>query len=113
MPEVTVILPTCDRPLLVGRALDSLRAQTFTDFELLLVDGNRAGPPVGENPQLAQGRLERSIEGDGGIGQFCRCGFTVLRLRGAPEWRFALYALLARFRPAALKPDLPAFSHDS
>ena len=302
VPEVTVILPTCDRPHLVGRALDSLRAQTFTDFELLLVDGNRHEPPVSENPQLAealqdprvrvldgratrnaamsrnvglqaahgtwiaflddddayrpdkveaqhrlactsgsplvlcgyefvwpgrrrrrqvdrarfcgdeiltraflgspvlfhrrddqvrfderltagedlnyalqlvirhqlrelpcvprplvvvyppsagrsgvhhdkaavwracrvsarlatrgnfsraarhallaQGRLERSMEGYGGNGQFCRCVFAVLRLRGAHEWRFALYALLARIRHAAPKPDLPVTSHD-
>lgn len=53
MPEVSVILPTCDRPRLVGHALRSLLAQTFTNLEVLLVDSNRREPPVADNPELA------------------------------------------------------------
>lgn len=52
VPEVSVILPTCDRPDLVGRALASLLTQTFEDFEVLLIDANRNSPPVAKNPLL-------------------------------------------------------------
>ncbi len=46
MPAVSVILPTCDRPQLWPRALASVAAQTFSDWEVLLVDSNRDAPPV-------------------------------------------------------------------
>lgn len=46
MPRVTVILPTCDRPQLLPRAVASVFAQTEPDFELLLVDNNLRNPPV-------------------------------------------------------------------
>ena len=41
-PTVTVIVPTRNRPQLVGRAVESILAQTFTDFEVILVDNNAA-----------------------------------------------------------------------
>lgn len=37
-PRVSVILPAYNREALVGRAIDSVLAQTFTDFELIIVD---------------------------------------------------------------------------
>ena len=37
-PEVSVILPTLDRAHLLRRAIASVLAQTFTDFELIVVD---------------------------------------------------------------------------
>jgi glycosyltransferase involved in cell wall biosynthesis len=53
LPEISIILPTCDRPLLLGRALASLLAQTFPDFEVLLIDNNRTTSRVGENRAVA------------------------------------------------------------
>jgi glycosyltransferase involved in cell wall biosynthesis len=38
MPLVSVILPTCDRPEELAEALESLAAQTFTDFEVVLAN---------------------------------------------------------------------------
>lgn len=37
-PRVSVILPAYNRETLVARAIDSVLAQTFTDFELIIVD---------------------------------------------------------------------------
>ena len=36
MPDVSVILPTCDRPDLIPRALGSILAQAGTDFEVVM-----------------------------------------------------------------------------
>lgn len=48
-PRVSVIVRTKDRPRLLGEALESLRAQTFQDFEVVVVnDGGR--PPEGLAP---------------------------------------------------------------
>lgn len=38
MPAVSVIIPTFNRAAMVRRAIESVRAQTFTDWELLVVD---------------------------------------------------------------------------
>jgi len=54
MFAVSVILPTCDRPELVGRALRSVLTQTRADLEVVLVDNNRRTAPVRQNPGLAR-----------------------------------------------------------
>lgn len=38
MPKVSIIIPTCDRPQFLRRALESVRAQTFTEWEAIIVD---------------------------------------------------------------------------
>lgn len=43
-PRVSVVMPTYNRPALLRRALESLAAQTFRDFEVVVV--NDAGTPV-------------------------------------------------------------------
>jgi glycosyltransferase involved in cell wall biosynthesis len=47
MPRVSVILPTCDRPALLKRAVDSVLGQSERDLELLVVDNNRTTAPLG------------------------------------------------------------------
>ncbi len=37
-PRVSVVVPTANRPTMLARALASVRAQTFTDWELLVID---------------------------------------------------------------------------
>ena len=37
-PKVSVIISTYNRPAMIGRALASLHKQTFTDFEVIVVD---------------------------------------------------------------------------
>ena len=39
-PRVSVVLPTFQRPDLLARAIDSVQAQTFEDWELIVVDDN-------------------------------------------------------------------------
>lgn len=39
-PKVSVIINTCDRSQLIGRALESVLQQDFTDFELLVIDAS-------------------------------------------------------------------------
>ena len=46
MPRISVILPTRDRPPLLSRAVASVLAQTERDYELIVVDNNRAEPAV-------------------------------------------------------------------
>lgn len=53
MPAVSVILPTRDRPALLARALSSVLRQTCRDLEVVLVDNNRASPPVRESVELS------------------------------------------------------------
>ena len=49
-PAISVILPTCDRPDLLRVALKSLAWQTFTDFEVIVVNDGETdiAPPVAE-----------------------------------------------------------------
>lgn len=44
MPRVSVILPTHNRPVLLAEALTSLLTQTFTDWEVLIVDDASTTP---------------------------------------------------------------------
>ena len=45
MPRISVIMPTHNRPVLLAEALASLRAQTFSDWEAVIVD-DASSPPV-------------------------------------------------------------------
>lgn len=38
MPRVSVVIPTCNRPDLLPRAIRSVLAQTFQDFEIIVID---------------------------------------------------------------------------
>src|SRR5882672_3883889 len=40
MPLVSVIIPTHNRPQLLKKALESVKAQTFTDYEIIVVSSN-------------------------------------------------------------------------
>lgn len=42
MPLISVILPTSDRPVELAEALESLAAQTFSDFEVVLANDGEA-----------------------------------------------------------------------
>ena len=44
VPTVSVLVPTLNRPQFVGAALASIRAQTFTDFEVIVQDAGSTEP---------------------------------------------------------------------
>ena len=54
-PRISVVMPTYNRPALLARALDSLAAQTYRDFEVVVV--NDAGLPVNEVIEAARTRI--------------------------------------------------------
>lgn len=43
-PGVSVVVPTCDRPDLLGRSVASILTQTFDDFEVIIVDDGTHRP---------------------------------------------------------------------
>ena len=54
MKAVAVITRTKDRPLTLRRALDSVRGQTFADFDWIVVDDGGPPEPVEEVVRQAQ-----------------------------------------------------------
>ena len=38
MPKVSIVVPTCNRPEMLGKALQSILSQSFQDFEVIVVD---------------------------------------------------------------------------
>ena len=44
-PKISVIISTYNRPKMLQRAVDSVLAQTFKDFELIIVDDHSKEPP--------------------------------------------------------------------
>ncbi|MDE2565169.1 MAG: glycosyltransferase family 2 protein, partial [Burkholderiales bacterium] len=64
-PRVSVILPTHDRPALLQEALASLQAQTFGDWEAVVVD-DASDPPVRNDWGDARVRVVRHEAARGG-----------------------------------------------
>jgi glycosyltransferase involved in cell wall biosynthesis len=86
-PRVSVILPTRDRKDLVEGAVRSVLAQTFADWELLIVDdGSVDGTAEALAPYLADGRVRLFRMGGNGEG--------AARNRGLREARGELVAYL-------------------
>ncbi len=61
MPLITVILPTCDRPALLPRAVASVLGQTERNFELLVIDNNRRQPALIEAAPFFGGVMESRV----------------------------------------------------
>lgn len=82
-PRLSVIVPTFERPELLERAWESLRAQTFDDFEVLLVDD--ASPGEGTPRKIAElaARDPRvrglRLEKNGGPGSARNAAFPLCR----------------------------------
>jgi len=109
MALISIVLPTRDRPELLGRAVASVRGQTHAAWELIVVDDNRATPPVEAvpalRPLLADPRI-RVVRAEGGgrtAGAIRNLGLAVVR----GEWTTFLDDDDA-YRPAKLERQLAA-----
>jgi len=70
MPKISIIIPTCNRPLLLTRAIRSVLTQTYQDFEVIVVDDGlkeRAENVVAAfgDPRIRSIKNETSLGGGG------------------------------------------------
>jgi glycosyltransferase involved in cell wall biosynthesis len=84
VPSVSVIIPAYNRSVLLAEAIDSVRSQTYTDFEIIVVDDGSTD----DTPSLAESRDLRyiRIEHTGMPG--------LIRNQGAAQARGKLLAFL-------------------
>ncbi|HAS88827.1 MAG TPA: glycosyl transferase [Desulfovibrio sp.] len=66
-PKVSVIIPTYNRAERVCRAIDSVLAQKFTDFECLVVDDGSTDDTVARLAEYIDPRLKGLIRQNGGV----------------------------------------------
>ena len=105
-PLITVIIGAYNAERYLGEAIESVLAQTYRDFELIVVD---------------DGSTDRTGEIAASYGDPVRCfrqangGMAASRNRGIPEARGDYLAFLDaddRFPPAKLEQQLAAFESD-
>ena len=80
-PHVTVVIPVYQGESRIGRTLERLRAQTFTDFEVVVVnDGSTDGTSeVVRHAALADPRIRLIEQPNGGIASARNCGVEAAR----------------------------------
>jgi glycosyltransferase involved in cell wall biosynthesis len=86
-PTVTVILPTYNRADLLPRALESVLAQTFRDFELLVVDDGSTDSTAELVKKYSDSRIRL-------LSQPSNMGVSAARNRGLREARGELVAFI-------------------
>ncbi|MCC2957647.1 glycosyltransferase [Massilia sp. IC2-477] len=81
LPRVSVIMPTFEQAAFIGRALGSLWAQSFGDWELIVVDdGSRDGSAAVLAPWLADPRVRYlRFDSNGGLGRAINAGLELAR----------------------------------
>jgi glycosyltransferase involved in cell wall biosynthesis len=80
-PRVSVIIPTRDRPQMLREAIASIRAQTFTDYELIVVVNGPDTPLTAQSVEVAAGCNIMRLEA---AGIACSVNAAVRAARG--EW---------------------------
>jgi glycosyltransferase involved in cell wall biosynthesis len=79
-PAVTVVIPTYNRARVLGRALDSVRAQTFQDLEIVVVDDGSADDTAAVVAGYRDARIRRlSLERRSGAARARNVGIGVAR----------------------------------
>jgi glycosyltransferase involved in cell wall biosynthesis len=62
MPLISVVIPTHNRPGLLAEAIASVRAQTFTDYEIIVVSNGESADMRRANRQVAAGHNATYLE---------------------------------------------------
>src|SRR5262245_39810099 len=62
MPLVSVIIPTHDRPQMLKEAVDSVLAQTFHDFEIIIVMNGASAESLDMGHRLAANAKNKIVE---------------------------------------------------
>ncbi|QOY93041.1 glycosyltransferase [Massilia sp. UMI-21] len=80
-PRVSVIMPTFEQASFIGRALDSLRAQSHDNWELVVVDdGSLDDTATALGPWLADARVRfLRFDSNGGLGRTINAGLDAAR----------------------------------
>ncbi len=100
-PAVTVLVPTCNRAPLLGAALHSILDQTFTDFEIIVVDDGSTDGTAEIVAALRDARVRYLHQPHAGIGATLNAGLRagrgryVARLDSDDLWSPELLSTLA------------------
>lgn len=80
-PRVSVLMPTFEQAAFIGRALDSLWAQTYPDWELVIVDDGSCDDTASAlAPWLADARVRYlRFDSNGGLGRAINAGLDAAR----------------------------------
>ncbi|NEU55649.1 glycosyltransferase [Halorussus sp. MSC15.2] len=79
-PEVSIILPTLNEEEFIEEAIDSLLAQTFEDFEVLIIDGGSSDGTIGKINEYSDERIDLFIKQ--GLGFSSSLNFAIDRAKG-------------------------------
>lgn len=71
---VSIIMPTHERGWIIERAINSVLGQTYTNFELIIVDNNSTDDTVEKIKQVSDDRIKLCIETRKGVSNARNCG---------------------------------------
>jgi GT2 family glycosyltransferase len=80
-PAVSVLVPTYDRACFIGAAVESVLAQRFTNFEVIVVDDGSTDETAAILARVGDPRLRVLRREHGGIGKALNAGLSVARGR--------------------------------
>ena len=88
MPRVSIVLPTFNRAALIGRAIESVLAQTVDDWQLVVVDDGSTDDTATVVASFDDPRIEYVRRPNGG--ELLEHGRNLLRTgrRAAARWWF-------------------------
>jgi len=79
MPKVSVIIPTYNRAHLVGKAIESVLAQTYRDFEIIVVDDGSADATGEVVNSFQDSRISYIYQKNSGVASARNRGITASR----------------------------------
>ena len=86
MPKVSVVIPTYNRGRVVGEAIESVLAQTFGDFEVIVVDDGSADDTAEKIAAIRDSRVRYIRQSNAGV--------SAARNRGVAEARGEIISFL-------------------